>query len=187
MKMNRVAINIVAVLVLVGGFLGYRLYQAESDRTTISKEFDAYRQEQTARLSAAEAALKADQERIAEEEKKAADAEQRRKAEEQRRLPRSNCVVRKLCARREATGICPRLSIVSLERPVGMNAVHGSMPAIGKFRDSSWIALDPTSRMILMSREDSRSRTAAASASRLGSTASLLPRCPWPGCMPAIM
>lgn len=83
MKMNRVAINIVAVLVLVGGFLGYRLYQAESDRTTISKEFDAYRQEQTARLSAAEAALKADQERIAEEEKKAADAEQRRTAAEE--------------------------------------------------------------------------------------------------------
>jgi hypothetical protein len=86
MRMNRVAINIVVLLVLVGGFLGYRLYQAESDRATISKEFDVYRQEQTTRLSAAEAALKADQERIAEEEKKAADAEQRRKVEEQRRM-----------------------------------------------------------------------------------------------------
>lgn len=99
MRMNRVAINIVALLVLVGGFLGYRLYQAESDRTTISKQFDAYKQEQTARLSAAEAALKADQERIAEEGKKAEDAEQRRRAEEQRRM-----AVEEQLRRQEAVG-----------------------------------------------------------------------------------
>ncbi len=103
MNMNRIAINIAAVLVVAGGFMGYRLYQAETQKEAITKEFESYKKEQVTRLSAVEKALKEDEVRLTHEIKKADEAEQRLKAEEQRRVEAEE-QLRHLEAARKATG-----------------------------------------------------------------------------------
>ena len=85
MNMNRIAINIAVVFVVAIGFLGYRLYQAETQKEVVTKEFESYKVKQATRLSAAEKALKEDEDRIADEIQKTDEAEQRLKLEERRR------------------------------------------------------------------------------------------------------
>jgi hypothetical protein len=103
MNMNRIAINIAAVLVVAGGFMGYRLYKAETQKEAIIKEYESYKEDQATKLSAAEKALREDEVRITHEIKKADEAGQLLKAEEQRRVAAEE-QLRHLEAARKATG-----------------------------------------------------------------------------------
>ncbi len=93
--MNRLVINIAAVLVVLGAFAGARYYQAQRDKEAIILEDETRKQEEQSKLAVQEA------DRQAEEKKKAADLEQQRKAEEQKRLAAEEDRRRQEAARKE--------------------------------------------------------------------------------------
>jgi hypothetical protein len=103
MNMNRIAVNIAAVLVVAIGFMGYRLYLAETQKEAVTKEFESYKLEHTTRLSAAEKALTEDEGRITHEMNKTDEAVQRLKMEEQRRAVAEE-QLRRLEAARQGSG-----------------------------------------------------------------------------------
>jgi hypothetical protein len=141
MNVNRVAMNVVAVLVLAGGFLGYRLYESETRREAISKEFEAYKQDQIARLSSATSAPREDEDRVAQAIKKANETEQRLRAEELRRVAAEERLrqledPRRATEARETSGVRegPQQSSVDgqtpLEQPLSQDRT-GEFPELG--------------------------------------------------------
>jgi hypothetical protein len=84
--MNRLAMNVIAVLVVLAAFWGYTQYQSEPDKQAITGEVETQKQEEGAKPAALEEARKTEENQRAEELKKAADTEQRLKAEAQKRL-----------------------------------------------------------------------------------------------------
>jgi len=99
--MNRLAINIVAMLVVVAAFFGFRYYQAERDRQVITNEVETQKQEQESKPAAPEEARKVEETQRAEEMRKAAETEQRRKTEEQKRIAAEEDRRRQEAARKE--------------------------------------------------------------------------------------
>jgi hypothetical protein len=98
--MNRLAINIVAMMVVVAAFFGFRYYQAERDKQA-TEQVETQKQEEGAKLAALEEARKVEENRRAEEMRKAAETEQRRKAEEQKRIAAEEDRRRQEAARKE--------------------------------------------------------------------------------------